>query len=269
MWRIGIGLDKFYPGNVYGLYVDIWADTKQVRNIQEVFSTLDPPSDKISSARNPADNINEPLPNTIKSTSSLAVWIPFSLLITIAMGAILILNIKKANAHYAAKRGSFKVATLLICMLVLPTSYISAVSASSFAGCSTIWGSTVAPKTTGELTKQYQICQYINTAFYTNGYDTSNYQGSNTLKANTLSSIEYSEAHYPRVASVWFDHGIGQQLDLGPGHQDEWHFMLCDSNGGHLYDYEIFDKTDLEKQTLHLLVHACQQNWTLHLMDNL
>lgn len=47
MWRIGIGLDKHYPGNVYGIYVDIWADTKEVRNVQEVFSTLVLPTDKI------------------------------------------------------------------------------------------------------------------------------------------------------------------------------------------------------------------------------
>jgi hypothetical protein len=43
MWRIGIALDKFYPGNVYGIYIDIWADTKEVRHIKEVFATLDHP----------------------------------------------------------------------------------------------------------------------------------------------------------------------------------------------------------------------------------
>ena len=42
MWRIGVGLDKFYPGNVYGIYVDVWADTKEIRYIREVFSTLPP-----------------------------------------------------------------------------------------------------------------------------------------------------------------------------------------------------------------------------------
>jgi hypothetical protein len=48
MWRIGVGLDKYYPGNVYGIYVDVWADTGQIRDVQEAFSTLDPPTDEIA-----------------------------------------------------------------------------------------------------------------------------------------------------------------------------------------------------------------------------
>ncbi len=39
VWRVGIALDKWY-GYMYGIEVDIWADTKEVRSIQEAWSTL-------------------------------------------------------------------------------------------------------------------------------------------------------------------------------------------------------------------------------------
>jgi hypothetical protein len=39
---VGVALDKWY-GNLYGLQVYIWADTKQVRNVQEAWSMMTPP----------------------------------------------------------------------------------------------------------------------------------------------------------------------------------------------------------------------------------
>ena len=42
VWRIGIALDKWY-GHLYGIEVDIWADTGEVRSVQEAWSTLPPP----------------------------------------------------------------------------------------------------------------------------------------------------------------------------------------------------------------------------------
>ena len=44
MWGIGVGLDKWYPGNAYGIGVDIWADTEKIRDKEAEFSTLPPPA---------------------------------------------------------------------------------------------------------------------------------------------------------------------------------------------------------------------------------
>ena len=40
MRHVWVSLDKFYPGNVYGINVHVWADTKEVGRIQERFSTI-------------------------------------------------------------------------------------------------------------------------------------------------------------------------------------------------------------------------------------
>lgn len=41
VWRVGVQLDKWY-GNLYGLQVDIWADTGQIRNVEEAWSSMTP-----------------------------------------------------------------------------------------------------------------------------------------------------------------------------------------------------------------------------------
>jgi hypothetical protein len=280
MWRIGIGLDKYYPGNVYGIYVDIWADTKQIRNIQEVFSTLDPPTDKIATIyESSVEKTNQTIINEATSTSSSAIWIPFPILIILVVGIILLLNTKK-HAFCLPKKPSFKIVALLVCVFILfstTASLVSTVNASNIKGSSTIWGSLATPKTSEELSKQYWICQDINSAFYSNGYVSSNYQGSYTLKANALSSIESEEANNPLVATVWFDHGPGNKTTLGPGHVDEWHFMLCDSStpanpNGYLYDYEIYNKTALGK-TKFAFISVCMSakldlSWNGSLLGN-
>jgi parallel beta-helix repeat protein len=42
VWRVGVALDKWY-GNMYGIEVDIWADTGEVRSVQEAWSMMPPP----------------------------------------------------------------------------------------------------------------------------------------------------------------------------------------------------------------------------------
>jgi len=41
-WRVGVSLDKWY-GYMYGIEVDVWADSGQVRRVREAWSTLPPP----------------------------------------------------------------------------------------------------------------------------------------------------------------------------------------------------------------------------------
>jgi hypothetical protein len=41
VWRVGIALDKWY-GNMYGIEVDVWADTGEVRSVEEAWGTMTP-----------------------------------------------------------------------------------------------------------------------------------------------------------------------------------------------------------------------------------
>jgi hypothetical protein len=42
VWRVGVALDQWY-GNMYGVEVDIWADTKEVRSVEEAWSLMSEP----------------------------------------------------------------------------------------------------------------------------------------------------------------------------------------------------------------------------------
>ena len=51
VWRIGIALDKWY-GNLHGVEVDVWADTGQIRSVQEIWSSMTPQEESILASAN-------------------------------------------------------------------------------------------------------------------------------------------------------------------------------------------------------------------------
>jgi hypothetical protein len=174
MWRIGINLDKFYPGNVYGLYVDIWADTKQVRAIQEAFTTLDPefysnigtPFDKIATIEESSIEKSQ-----LSSSLSTATFLLFPIVFIFGTMGIL-LYLRNKGLYYLSSKHSHRIAMLLICFLMLFSTIASSISSADamHKGRATIWGSTVQPKTAGELTHQDLICSIIDGRFDANGY---------------------------------------------------------------------------------------------------
>lgn len=262
MWRIGISLDKVYPGNVYGISVDVWADNKQVRDVQEVFTSLDSEF-LLSSAQNVkiATIEESSIEKTTMTTNEAMISYSFPaipvLLLIASFSTIAILTSLKAKGYNCfPRKHSFKVIALLICFLIVFIPVVSSISTADARGASTIWGSLATPKTQGELDKQDDICEYIDIEFGGNGWISDDFQGSYSTGSNLLSNIESVEANYPRVATVWFDHGIGENLDLGQGHQNEFHFMLCDSNNDHVFDYQIYDKTDLGR-TKFAFINTC------------
>jgi hypothetical protein len=46
----------------------------------------------------------------------------------------------------------------------------------------------------------------------------------------------------PSTTNVWFDHGIGY-TPLGWPYDNEFHYMVCDSNNDFMFDYQIFQAT--------------------------
>ncbi len=101
MWHIGVGLDKYYPGNVYGIYVDIWADTGQIKDIYEAFSTLPPPNNETATIAE--SSINNQTPVTVYLSSFPPTWVPFAAFSVIATTAIIVFSLwlfrKKTSLH--------------------------------------------------------------------------------------------------------------------------------------------------------------------------
>ncbi len=268
MWRIGIALDKFYPGNVYGIYVDIWADTKEVRHIKEIFSTIDPPTDKVASFNESAIPINIQTTDAAQSTS-IILQCAIPILALAAISTIPFWLIKR-NKHISKQR-SFKLGGLILCFLIVSTMFISLATVSADPRRrSTVWGAEstgqAGRKTQAEIDQQRLTAQHISDYFKNDGYVASNYQGSQgSYRSQIIAQISSNEANYDRVAVIDFDHGVGEtRYSLGKG---EFHYLFEDNIGmdpndpnyydnNYIYDIDVYTNTSLRK-TYFALINTC------------
>ena len=249
VWRVGIALDKWY-GNLYGLEVDIWADTKEVRSISEAYSSMVP-------AGVPTANGTESVKLTGQMTadsaaeSNLALWIVFT--IVVALIGVTILSVERKAGFLVLRKRFLKrgigmplFLTVLVTLLV-PVAVVNAESRGAV-----VWGSESDGqegywrKGANEISHQQSTAESIASYFAANGYrgvngigtDYINHQGIENAGSNK-SQIEYDisnlQINNNYVAVVHFDHGIGRNDFLPrqwtPTYRDEWHYMMEDNMG--------------------------------------
>lgn len=241
MRHVWVSLDKFYPGNVYGIEVYIWADTKSVCQVKERFSTLDPPANLVATAE---DYTIEPLTNQVSTgsvnlNSMTPMWIALPAFVTLMIGIIPVILVKRRNLP----KHSFKTGGIVLCLLIASTILlipISAVNAepirrtliwgSESTGDTSYYGST-GRKTADEIYRQQVTSNALSNYFNDDGYDTDNYQGSGSIAAQIVNNISDSETNYAQVAVVDFDHGVGNPFNFPGGVQNEFHYMFEDNIG--------------------------------------
>jgi hypothetical protein len=290
--HIWVSFDKFYPCNVYGMNVYVWADTGEIGQIQERFTTMDPPKDLMATADDIAAlTKNSQLTNDdlIHSNALSTAFIVLLMFTVFMLVTITIYWCFKNDLLELFKPLTLKVGGLLLCFLIASTMLFVATTATATAlppnGRATIWGSESSDawnsqlqlswrKHPNEVTRQQLTSAFIQSEFYQNGYSASNYQGTtglSSLKSNILSQVQNDQANYARSVAVDFDHGNG--LTGIPGlPSNEFHFMFEDQRGtmygptyhgtpaDHpeyaVYDYEIYDRTSVGKY-LFVLINAC------------
>jgi hypothetical protein len=264
MWRIGVGLDKYYPGNVYGIYVDIWADSGEVRGIQVASTNLPPPNATIASITDCSINAQTDAISTISKTG-IAILPVFILVAIGAMYVLLTRNHRLLRLQPLSK--TRKAGATILCLLIGSIAVISALPFTCASGTSNIWGANSAgnPYLVHSQSERYYqgiLSSYIDYLFWTCGYNNNNYQGSQTVPSNVLNYTNSAEQN-EGIATVYFDHGIGMkngesqplldpQLRI-PNYAsydlDEWHYMLAGSyaipniSSGNTFDYQIYDAT--------------------------
>jgi hypothetical protein len=238
VWHVGIALDKWY-GQLYGVVVDIWADTGEVRDVQEAWSTLPQPTTNANKEESPFTEAKFLLafPSIVALVAGTLIWI---------------IQKKKLHRQSLLKARSSKIVGLMLCILIASMIFstpIMAVNATSRGAV--VWGSESTGqndppganrKTAQEIALQRSTAAYIAEAFGDNGYIGSsdseiNHQGSVNLgssKQQILNDIYYLIGHNNYAAVVDFDHGVyGWPWDqIFP---NEPHYMLED-NRGNWYD---------------------------------
>jgi len=193
MYHVWVSLDKFYPGNVYGFNVYVWADTGKVFYIHERVSTVDPPADLVASIDGEVDSSQaDQSDGELQSSTILISRIVFPVSATIIMGTILVwvLLSRKKNLlkSHSFKIGGIGLCFLMFSALLFPVLTVNAVNPTRRA---LIWGSesTGAPtpdppdspssrKTWDEILRQRNTAVTLSNYFKDDGYVTSNYQGS-------------------------------------------------------------------------------------------
>jgi len=135
VWRVGIALNKWY-GQMYGIQVDIWADTKEVRSVQEAWSTLPPPEDA------PIAYVDSQVAES-EAKPSLGMMIALPAIAAVATAAVLWMGRKKKGHYYGLLRPrGVKAGGILLCVLIasmMLLASVATVNATTRAGV--VWGS--------------------------------------------------------------------------------------------------------------------------------
>ena len=249
LMHVWVSLDKFYPGNIYGFDVYIWADTKQVCYIHNRISTVDPPADLVASVQ---DYTAESLDSHSSSEGILSSLPTVASVLVVTVTIPIYLYMKKTSRIVLPKLRVLKVNGLLLILLILSSVLMIAVSASvvsatPYYGKASVWGSesigawnenlgfSWRKVYNNEVTDQQYVASNIASWFSANGYSADNAQGSNglgSLKTSILDQISTNAANYARMVVVDFDHGVGKaSTDIQGAASDEFHFLFEDNWG--------------------------------------
>jgi hypothetical protein len=244
VWRVGLVLNKVY-GELYGIEVDIWADTKEVRSVNEEYSQLA----ALWFEKNTASVDASPVffgglePNLVMGIMLSATTL--SIVCVFAAGLVR----KKSRALYKLKPRLLKMCVVLLGFLLLLAFFSPLVAtANATTRAATIWGARSSGarsylwpdtlswrKTNDEIDKQDYVSDYIESNFFTaaNGYT-----GDNNIWENedVIISQAYSYRYnYDYVAVVDWDHGVTGLPGLTSRHSsvpdDEQHWMFEDDYG--------------------------------------
>ena len=213
---------------MYGIEVDIWADTGQVRNVQGAYSAMPQPEN--SSITSSTDQVSA---SSFNSNISLPVSLS---IVVLAVGCVSFLcRSQRKHLGYNTLNGkiSRKNGMILFCLvlLLLPIFIESIGTVSATTHGAAVWGSrssgaydTNYPpqndwrKNADEIWDQGNASMWIAYYFSQNGYngnpniyniDHQGGSGTASSKAQIYSDITNLQASNDYIAVVDFDHGVG------------------------------------------------------------
>jgi hypothetical protein len=287
VWRVGIALNKWY-GYMYGIQVDIWADTGEVRYVQEAWSTMPPPEDapianftaiqestsQLSNKSNIGSSDQVSL-SAVQPDIAMLTLLPFALS---SAGILSILAVKRKLVFTHLKAHNLKRGRFLLCILLLMVLIVIPVEAVSAATkTAVIWGSESSGagayqeppnpwinwrKSKAEVDQQRATAITLKGYFQNyGGYTAYNNQGTNSATSNKDAIISATQTYTDsssRVAFIDFDHGVGNYIN------GEFHFMFEDQVGtmgggtweNGVYDRDIFWRTWYGK-SLFAFINTC------------
>ena len=239
VWTVSLALDRMY-GQLYGLQVDIWADSKEVRSIKELYTTITPLSSDF--LRNATTNLSNQKQVNSNSAGDFLLWL---LLPSAIIGSAVLLFVLKKNQQivFNHKPRFLKLSVILLSILILSIVFLPLVESANASCGSIIWGSRSSDatsdytwswrKTDDEISRANSVTSYIHNNFLTpaNGYtDYTNYGVDKNL---ILYQANWMKNNYDYVTIIDWDHGVGGAPGMA-GYDmptDEVHYMFEDDSG--------------------------------------
>jgi competence protein ComGC len=244
VWRVGLVLNKVY-GELYGIEVDIWADTKEVRSVKEEYSQLAALWFENSTANTDTSAVffGGAVPN-------FAMGILLSATTVSVMGAFAaVLVKKKPRALHKLKPRFLKTCVILLGFLIVLAVFSPLVATANAATrAATIWGSRSTGaqhplfpdiwswrKLNDEKELQDSVSEYLVDNFFNAAHGYSG-EDNTWVNADVIISQAYSFSNnYDYVAVVDWDHGVtglpGQTSRHSSVPDYEEHYMFEDDYG--------------------------------------
>ena len=244
VWQVGIVFNEVF-GELYGVEIDIWADTCEVRSEQEAYSAL--VADWFKARAAEEEQATSSLESGVFSVSVLSVQIVFLGFFMGLSGAVMVMLFKKRQSMglLQLRRFSAKAFALLFGLLLLLMVFLPLIETASASTAGVIWGSrsTGAPnsptsyswrKMDGEINKQASVQSYLSTNCFISANGYAGFPSINTNKGAIISQAKYLSANYDHVSVVDFDHGVIGYPGTVPSStipSNEAHYMFEDDYG--------------------------------------
>jgi hypothetical protein len=259
LWDIKLRLDKVYPGNVYGINVRIWADTKEVFQVKTLSYLGASQSD---------ENLIDAKSNTSQSSEDIFEVNSTQLLILLtAIPFLLAIALKIKKVRFSRKVVSFRFTSfqklrllqvgVLFYLLISLTMTLQPVPLAKAEDLPQSTGKTLAYGIRkyveeNDQTAANNLCDYIVDNSVEEGYVAENYYGEETIGVNILNNAADSEENFHRVSIFHYGHGYGDDIE------DEFHSSYMGNDWIPVWDHEIYDKTGLDKHFF-VFLWVCMQ----------
>lgn len=235
-WYVPLGFDRFYPGDVSGMTVILWADTGEVCGMDRVIvdsglsNSFSPQTIEDTTAVGESPQYQPADLSTQAVGVSAVTGLAF---VTLASSKLIVTGHKKRNCKLL---GMLLCVSVAFSMIFVSSPSVSALGKSRVYGIDTIthdYKNLDADLAEGAASRD--LCNFIGNASLYAGYDTTNLFGSGTINTTVISNAGSDEQSF---AGTMVFHA---------GHFTQFNQAYKDNVGGRIDASDIYAQTGLGK----------------------
>jgi hypothetical protein len=245
-WYVPLGFDKFYPGDVTGMTVTIWADTGEVSSTSPMVCDIG----SQSTVEGEIDTEIEQGSTILSSSTAISGSIVIAAIFIVA-GCLFLTRRNESTSACMRKLfhpkfwGIMLIASIVFSSVLITIPMANATGSDLIRSKAMIYAS-LHDQVDNEPDAAEEVTDYIEQCFLENGYSTTNLCGEGTTVSNVMNYTQSSENTFGRVAAFHF------------GHYYDPYESYQDNNGVPVCADDISDYTESQKHFF-VWIWACKQ----------